>query len=309
MIAGLSHLSTAFSAMRVAEAAQARAEAAREQVATERRVNSAKDDGAAFTVALNARSEMALWGARDRLLNKLDNAIDVQANVLAMVSETYRAIANLAVKARDTAAGSTERRAIASDYTALTDKLKQLGQFTLPGVDGTPSASYASTDFGIRPFHGDTLVGGQTWSLVTDQQNFSLWADFVNPFAGIMVALRGFDILNATDSQLEDVRATAQIISSGDFYVGRFIAQTSRDAGRAERLLEVVREMQDRMKTAAGQLLDADMGQVSSGLEAAETRAAMAQQGISRAIQLYARQTTAVLDSALTNWSRVRAVA
>jgi flagellin len=309
MIAGLSHLSTAFSAMRVAEAAQARAEAAREQVATGRRVNSAKDDGAAFTVALAARSEMALWGARDRLLNKLDNAIDVQANVLAMVSETYRAIANLAVKARDTAAGSTERRAIASDYTALTDKLKQLGQFTLPGVDGTPSASYASTDFGIRPFHGDTLVGGQTWSLVTDQQNFSLWADFVNPFAGIMVALRGFDILNATDSQLEDVRATAQIISSGDFYVGRFIAQTSRDAGRAERLLEVVREMQDRMKTAAGQLLDADMGQVSSGLEAAETRAAMAQQGISRAIQLYARQTTAVLDSALTNWSRVRAVA
>jgi hypothetical protein len=295
--------------MRVAEAAQARAEAAREQVATGRRVNSAKDDGAAFTVALNARSEMALWGARDRLLNKLDNAIDVQANVLAMVSETYRAIANLAVKARDTAAGSTERRAIASDYTALTDKLKQLGQFTLPGVDGTPSASYASTDFGIRPFHGDTLVGGQTWSLVTDQQNFSLWADIVNPFAGIMVALRGFDILNATDSQLEDVRATAQIISSGDFYVGRFIAQTSRDAGRAERLLEVVREMQDRMKTAAGQLLDADMGQVSSGLEAAETRAAMAQQGISRAIQLYARQTTAVLDSALTNWSRVRAVA
>jgi flagellin len=311
MIAGLSHLSTAFSAMRVAEAAQARAEAAREQVATGRRVNSAKDDGAAFTVALNARSDLAQWNGRERLLNKLEGAFDLQDTVVSKVKELYVELAGIALAARDTVAGSTERRALAESYAGIFETLNGLIGVETQGVNGTAAAVQADGRFGIRPMQSDAVLGGDTWRLVTNMNTFSTWANNVDVPNGLLVALRGYDILNASDTQLQDVLSSARAIAgfNGAGWLSGWGIHTAAEIARVQSAQAQVIGMQDRTQAAIGQLLDADIGATSSELEAAETRAAMAQQGISRAISLYAQRNSAVLDAALTNWSRVRASA
>jgi flagellin len=311
MIAGLSHLSTAFSAMRVAEAAQARAEQAREQVATGRRVNSAKDDGAAFQVALAAQSDMALWRGRDRLLNKLEGGFELQDTVVSKVKELYVELAGIVLQARDTVAGSTERRALAESYVGIMENLNALINVQTQGVNGTPSTVQPDGRYGIQPWQSDSVMGGRTWALVTDLSAFSQWSNRVDVPNGVLVALRGYDIVNANDTQLQDVQSTARQLAgmNNGGYASGWSTLTHAEFARLRSAQTLVGSMLDRTEAAVGQTVDADMGRVSADLEAAETRAAMAQQGISRAIQLYARQTTAVLDSALSNWSRVRAVA
>jgi flagellin len=296
--------------MRVAEAAQARAEAAREQVATGRRVNSAKDDGAAFTVALNARSDLTQWNGRERVLNKLEGGFELQNTVVSKVKELYVELAVTAMRARDSAAGSAERLAMAEAYDGILDNLRALTGVETQGVNGSPSAVQADGQFGIRPMQNDAVLGGATWRLVTNMNAFSSWANATDVPNGVLVVLRGYDIANANDTQLQDVVSTARVMAGmTNGYSTGWGTVTAAEFSRLNVLQTYVGSMQDRTEAAIGQLLDADMGRVSSELDAAETRAAMAQQGISRAIQLYARQTTAVLDSALTNWSRVRAVA
>jgi flagellin len=297
--------------MRVAEAAQARAEAAREQVATGRRVNSAKDDGAAFTVALNARSDLAQWNGRERLLNKLEGAFDLQDTVVSKVKELYVELAGIALAARDTVAGSTERRALAESYAGIFETLNGLIGVETQGVNGTAAAVQADGRFGIRPMQSDAVLGGDTWRLVTNMNTFSTWANNVDVPNGLLVALRGYDILNASDTQLQDVLSSARAIAgfNGAGWLSGWGIHTAAEIARVQSAQAQVIGMQDRTQAAIGQLLDADIGATSSELEAAETRAAMAQQGISRAISLYAQRNSAVLDAALTNWSRVRAVA
>jgi flagellin len=311
MIAGVSHMTAAFSALRVAESARAREESLQQQVATGRRVNSAKDDGAAFQIELAAKSDLAQWRGRERILNKLEGGFELQNAVVAKVKEIYVDIAETVLRARDTVAGSAERRAIAEGYNGLIGNLRALTGVQTQGVNGTPSAVQADGRFGIRPLPGDSVVGGVTWQLVTDQNAFSIWASSVDVPNGVLVALRGYDLVNASDTQLQDVQTTARRLAGMDTsgYATGWATITHAEFERLRIAQSLTSAMQDRTEAAIGTLTGADMGKVSTDLDAARTRAAVANEGIARAIQIYGRAQTSILNNAISDGARVRAFA
>jgi hypothetical protein len=102
-------------------------------------------------------------------------------------------------------------------------------------------------------------------------------------------------------------------VTSAKAVVDLYAAGAARDAtavaNHAAGLHDIALLLRDQQTEAAGRLTDADMGKVAAGLEAAETRASLAREGIARAVQIYARNATGALDAALSNGARVRGFA
>lgn len=292
MIAGLSHLSAAFSAMRVAEAAQARAEQAREQVATGRRVNSAKDDGAAFTVELRARSEARAWDVVNQRLSWVrgmtEASLDYQSTRVERLNRLYES----ALAATEPGLSAEQRAIRVNEHTQLYDAFVSGGVSTLVPISNSSGGAWTMA--------GTVAANAAARFLMDAQGGF---IDHVVP------------TMTVANAQLDGVATdTAAATTLGNVatyrseFLGRLrdLSALTKQMGVSE---ERAQQMRDLMLQAAHAATGADMGKVSNDLEAAETRAQIATEGASRAIQIYGRAQSAVLDAALSNWSRVRTFA
>jgi flagellin len=292
MIAGISHMASAFSALRVSEAARAREESLQQQVATGRRVNSAKDDGAAWIAGLRARADAQAWGAVESRLGVVRVFVDTAVDYSSRRSEKLNALYESALAATEANLSTTERAARMESHKALYEDFIGSGL----GADSRliNTAGGVWTPMGVN----------------SSTSNLSILGDITG--AAISHAVTSFAKGNPA---LEDVSTESiAALTLADTAVYR--ADMQRRLGDVAALLKGLESAESRanqMRGLSERAVDAatgaDMGKVSTDLDAARTRASVASEGIARAIQIYGRAQSAVLDSALQGWSRVRAFA
>lgn len=292
MIAGVSHMGAAFSALRVAETARAREEALQQQVATGRRVNSAKDDGAAFQIELRARSEARAWDVVSQRLGFVHGMTEASLEYQSTRVEVLHRLYESALAATEPNLSADQRSIRVNEHQALFESFLDQAIGSLIPI---PNSS-----------GGDWNMAGTVASAASAR----FLSDAQGGFIGHTVpdGTVGNALLNgvATDSAAAATLANIAIYRSE--FLGRLrdLESLTTQMGISE---DRASQMRDLMLRAAETAAGADMGQVSTDLDAARTRAAVANEGIARAIQIYGRAQSALLDSALQGWSRVRAFA
>jgi flagellin len=304
MIAGVSHISTAQAALRTAEAARTRLDAANEKISTGRSVNTAKDNGAAFAVSLSLRSEETQWrwreGAANRLLSYAPQleALQIEAN------EAMIALREVLLRASETAVGSAERITLQQQFNAALDRAMR-PQTVAPQQIASALVS-VFPEWGYVPWASDSFLANERLTNVVGVNNFSLTT------AGYIDAVGALRTSFATATVSDFSTAISQINTSSLGGIPRQVQATALQ-GRDQRNLENARDVAgaraDLTAALIGGLLDADMGALSTERDAASTRADVATQGVRTAIAIYGRAQNALLDSALQGWSRVRAFA
>lgn len=299
-----SAFSTASAALRTAEAARARLDATNEKISTGREVNSAKDNAAAFVTANALRSEAVTWGWREAAAQRLASyapqieALQLEAN------EALIALREVLLRASDTAVGSTERAALQQEFTAALDRAMRPQTLTPQQIAGALVSG--SPDWGFVPWGSDSFLANERLTQTNGVNNFSLTTVAYIPAVGTLRSTF------ATATQADFTTAVSEINNSAAGGVRRLISVTGligQDRRNLERAANTAGAREDLTNALIGQLVDADMGQLTAERDAATVRADVATQGIRTAIAIYGRAQAAVLDSALSNWSRVRAVA
>jgi flagellin len=299
-----SAFSTASAALRTAEAARARLDATNEKISTGREVNSAKDNAAAFVTANALRSEAVTWVWREAAAQRLASyapqieALQIEAN------EAMIALREVLLRASDTAVGSTERAALQQEFTAALDRAMRPQTLTPQQIAGALVSG--SPDWGFVPWGSDSFLANERLTQTNGVNNFSLTTVAYIPAVGTLRSTF------ATATQADFTTAVSEINNSAAGGVRRLISVTGligQDRRNLERAANTAGAREDLTNALIGQLVDADMGQLAAERDAATVRADVATQGIRTAIAIYGRAQAAVLDSALSNWSRVRAVA
>jgi flagellin len=299
-----SAFSAASAALRTAEAARARLDATNEKISTGREVNSAKDNAAAFVTASALRSEAVTWGWREAAAQRLASyapqieALQIEAN------EAMIALREVLLRASDTAVGSTERAALQQEFTAALDRAMRPQTLTPQQIAGALVSG--SPDWGFVPWGSDSFLANERLTQTNGVNNFSLTTVAYIPAVGTLRSTF------ATATQADFTTAVSEINNSAAGGVRRLISVTGligQDRRNLERAANTAGAREDLTNALIGQLVDADMGQLAAERDAATVRADVATQGIRTAIAIYGRAQAAVLDSALSNWSRVRAVA
>jgi len=299
-----SAFSAASAALRTAEAARARLDATNEKISTGREVNSAKDNAAAFVTASALRSEAVTWGWREAAAQRLASyapqieALQIEAN------EAMIALREVLLRASDTAVGSTERAALQQEFTAALDRAMRPQTLAPQQIAGALVS--VPPEWGYVPWGSDSFLANERLTQALGVNSFSLST------AGYIPAVGALRTNFATATQADFAAAISEISTSGAGGMPRHILATGligQDRRNLERAANTAGAREDLTNALIGQLVDADMGQLAAERDAATVRADVATQGIRTAIAIYGRAQAAVLDSALSNWSRVRAVA
>jgi flagellin len=301
MIAGISQMGSYLSALRVSEAARARQETLQQQIASGREVNSAKDDGARWQMAQNALAEAGLMGLRAGLASKYESAADELNLRIERAQDLFRQLKDLALRGIGTVLNSPERNALEAEWDQTISAIRGLPvTTTLTGFAGAEAVSPTPmVTTGIQPLANDSLFAGFAFRRGWDA-NFRL-------NQAMPIVLGTLDFGMASDATLIDTVTSAQAVV--DIYSTIGASDATAVANHAAGLGDIALLLKDQYRQAAGRLTDADMGRVSTDLDAARTRAETAQAGISRALDIYARNAAGALSAALDNWSRVRAFA
>jgi flagellin len=301
MIAGISQMGSFLSALRVSEAARARQETLQQQIASGREVNSAKDDGARWQMAQNARAEARMMDLRATLATKYEGAADELNLRIERAQDLYRQLKDLALRGIGTALNSPERNALEAEWDQTIKAIQALPtNTTLSGFGGAEALNpTAQVAWGVQPLANDSLFAG-----------FAFRRDHNSAFRltqPMPVTMGTLDFGAVSDATLADTVISAQAVI--DLYAAGAARDATAVANHAAGLGDIALLLKDQYRQAAGRLTDADLGRVSTDLDAARTRAETAQAGISRALDIYARNAAGALSAALDNWSRVRAFA
>ena len=270
MISGLNSSSFA-TAIRAAGTARKTMDTMTRQIATGQKVASVKDDGAAWARAAELKSTRQEWEARDTLVDRAMPAIDIHLETVENTDRALFRLQELILAARASVAGSSTRAAIAAEWNEVTEWTQgHNASNTLQTFVGSGAGSgWVSGGYDIGA--NDTYFAGQSLNVWPHGSAFHNWIALQD--ASRPVALRGFDILNATSAQLSDAQTSAASLRSAAVNHMRYGATDHRSLNAVRRDIE---GNLDRLDTAVGSLTDADMGKASVNLRQAETRQQLA---------------------------------
>jgi hypothetical protein len=283
MISGLGISSSGIaSAVRTASTARASMDSMTRQITTGQRVASVKDDSAAWAQAAALRAELPVWDQRGQSMREAQGGLDYVAMVVDNTTRALDRLAELALLARTSGVGSTARQAIAAEWAEVTEWTKvhdQIGDN--PFFQSTAAASgwvVGGYDFASR----DPWYGPGNFSIFPNGAGFDNWMELVD--AGRPVALRGFDMANATSAMLDDAMTSIRSLQQ----VGRnWQREIASDHARADRLEREADAGGDRVRLQIGSLTDADLGKASTARAQAETRQQLALSTVRQALDAY----------------------
>ena len=93
------------------------------QIDTGLKVADAMDNGGAFAIAQNMRSQVGGLGAVTDSLNNVQNVVDVANSAGTAISNILVEMKQKAVAASDTSLDTTSRKALSEDFTSLRDQI------------------------------------------------------------------------------------------------------------------------------------------------------------------------------------------
>jgi hypothetical protein len=292
MIGGLS--SSIATAIRTASVARATMDDMSRQIATGQKVSSVKDDGAAWARAAGMKSQKVEWENRDLVLDRLDVGLAHTGATIDQFIAMADRMRDLLLAATGTIAGSSARRALQAEWVQTMD-WASAGDLTNPTFpDWTGFVGSGPLGPGVNPAPADSYFAGQNMALWPQGANFASWLGGTSP-----VVLWGFDLTNATATQLDDARTSLDTVggpsSMGYAYWWRIANASSQN--RVDRMRPDVERNVDRLDAAIGSLTDADLGKASTARANAQTRQDLALATVRQAIATYGDYANGLLGA------------
>lgn len=231
------------------------------RINTGKKVNSAKDNGATWSIAQNQRSDIASLDAVKESLARGQSTIDVAMSAAESVSDILLQMKQKALAASDTSLDTTSRTALNEDFKALRNQI-------------TKAVSNAS-------FNGKTLLAAGSIAMASlanaDGSSRLTVAPEIMTLSGSIVTITSTSSFNSA------VTASA-LIATVNSSLANVSASLSRLGTRSksfEQHLSFVTKLQDSIEAGVGNLVDADLAKESAKLQALQTKQQLGIQALS----------------------------
>jgi flagellin len=232
--------------------------AVQNRVSTGLRVSSAKEDGAAFSIAQGLRGDMKGYEAIREQLSKAKGTMSVANDVSRKISETLADIRSVMVKLADDNVTGSQRTQYAADYTALKTEITNF--ISNAGFNGANLLNTATDLNVIR-----TLTGG---SITLNA--YDLAADISANLTAVASAAAARTMLQAGGGL---VLAEANI--------GTTMAQLGADTRSLDSQIGFVSVLADATELGIGAIVDADLAKESAKLQSLQIRQQLGTQTLS----------------------------
>src|SRR5215469_11772050 len=241
-------------------------------ISTGKKINTAKDNGAVWSIAQTMQGKVSALGAVQDSLNRAQSTIDVAMSAGTQVSDLLSQMKAKVLAASDTSLDTVSRQALNADFKSLRDQITSV----VNNAD----------------FNGVNMVksGGTTvYALANDSGSSKLTV------AAEDLSLGGANVtLSATASFNSATTASGYIatIDQDLTYVNTALTKLGTGSNALASHLTFVQSLQNSLQTGISNLVDADMAAESAQLQALQTKQQLGVQALS-----IANQSTSIMLS------------
>ncbi len=239
---------------------------AQTRINTGKKVSSAKDNGAIWTIAQNQRATSGSLNAVRDSLQRSQSTIDVAIAAGETVSDLLLQMKEKALASSDTSLDSASRNALNEDFKALRDQVgKAVQNATFNGVNMLNGAS-ATSIAALADADGTSKLTVQAQDLALGGANVTVTAtDSIGTqtLAGTVMA--------AVTASIANVSTSLSKLGTGSKAVTSHLA--------------FVNKLQDAVDAGVGNLVDADLAKESAKLTALQTKQQLGVQALTIANQ------------------------
>ncbi len=232
------------------------------RISTTRKINSAKDNGAVWSIAQKMRSSVTALDSVTSSLARGKGIVDMATTATETVSDLLGQMKAIALAATDSGLNNADRTALNDQFTALRDQIGSVVSGATVG--GVNMISGAGTS--INPLASESgstvVVAGQ--SLAYGGANVTIAAN-----ASFNNAAQASALVTQLSTSIDNVTLVAAKLGTG--------------SNALDTQMTFVSKLQDTLEVATGRLVDADMGKESAKLAALKTQQELAAQVLSMA--------------------------
>ena len=241
-------------------------------ISTGKKINSAKDNGAVWSIAQTMQGKVESLDSVKDSLNRAQSTIDVAMSAGQQVSDLLTQMKAKALAASDTSLDSTSRTALNEDFKSLRDQIgKVVSNADFNGINMVKSGG--TTIYALANDNGSSKLTVQAEDLSLGGANISITAT-----ASFNSASTASAYIGTLDSNLTSVNTALTKLGTG----------SNALAGH----LKFVGSLQNSLQTGISNLVDADMAAESATLQALQTKQQLGVQALS-----IANQSTSIMLS------------
>ena len=234
-------------------------------ISTGKKINTAKDNGAVWSIAQTMQGKSTALDAVKDSLNRAQSTIDVAMSAGQQVSDLLTQMKAKALAASDTSLDSTSRTALNEDFKSLRDQItKVVSNADFNGVNMVKNSG--TTVYALANDSGSSklTVAAQDLSLNSTNVTLSATASFNS-------AVSASAYIATLDSDLTRVSTALPKLGTGSNALASH--------------LKFVQSLQNSLQTGISNLVDADMASESAKLQALQTKQQLGIQALSIANQ------------------------
>jgi flagellin len=230
-------------------------------ISTGKKINSAKDNGAVWSIAQTMQGKVSSLDSVKDSLNRAQSTIDVAMSAGQQVSDLLTQMKAKALAAADTSLDTTSRTALNEDFKSLRDQIKNVvTNADFNGINMVKSAG--TTLFALANDTGSSKITVAAEDLSLGGSNVTLSAS-----AGFTSAATASAYIATLDTDLTNVNTALTKLGTGSNALSSH--------------LQFVTSLQNSLTTGISNLVDADMASESATLQALQTKQQLGVQALS----------------------------
>ena len=230
-------------------------------ISTGKMINSAKDNGAIWSIANTMQGKVSAYDAVKNSLNNATSTIDVAMSAGQQVSDLLTQMKAKALAASDTSLDTTSRTALNEDFKSLRDQITSVvNNADFNGVNMVKSGG--TTLYALGNDSGST-------KLTVVAQDLSL--------AGANVGLTATSSFNSATTASAFITTINTALTNVNTALTKLGTGSNALAGH----LTFVSNLQDSLNNGISNLVDANMAQESAKLQALQTKQQLGVQALS----------------------------
>ena len=241
-------------------------------ISTGKKINTAKDNGAIWSIANTMQGKVDSLDSVMDSLNRAQSTIDVAMSAGQQVSDLLTQMKAKALAASDTSLDTTSRQALNEDFKSLRDQItKVVTNADFNGINMVQSGG--TTIYALANDSGSTkmTVAAEDLSLGGSNVTLSTTASFSTPATASAY-------LTTLNSDIQNVDTALTKLGTGSNALADH--------------LKFVQSLQNSLTTGISDLVDADMASESAKLQALQTKQQLGVQALS-----IANQSTSIMLS------------
>jgi flagellin len=235
------------------------------RISTGLKINSAKDNGAIWAIAQNARADISALDSVKDSIQRGQSTVDVAMAAGQTISDLLNQMKTKALAAADTSLDTSSRTAMANDFVALRNQIsKTVANASFNGTNllktGATSLFSLADSTGVQKITVQAKVMGLTSGAI----------------GGIIVFTVASTFATATAASTLVGQITTSITQ-----VNAAVAQMGTGSSALQTHLDFIGKLQDTMTGGVGNLVDADVAKESANLQAMQTKQQLGIQALS----------------------------